>query len=339
MALGLLAWATSIHFSAAPLLLIAAGFIITTFRGNLKRLILALLPMLLICLTTSPSVLDWWDQHNHPRPKPDFVLKFEASMPPPLPWWERLNVAAKAVFITSSIEAVPGIEVAQPGIAAGAVLLDWWVLLVTGTGGLFLLWKLYRRPRPPSSYGVWQFGDLLLAWLILPIIIGGLLLHRVNAGYFFCSSPAVWLLPLYLRNSRWERLLGVIVVATVFGGSVAMDSALLRVIDRSEAMPGSYYIKYGNQLETIKYIVKSGVPPRHMSHMAGDWFGQSYAYLDQCVFKRKLGQASGYALLQDTDLRLGKQRLEMISRESSQWFGRVAVLLFPSKTTAEIWAE
>lgn len=341
--LAILAGGVSIHYSAATLFVVAAGFIFAAFRGQFKHLATVILPAALIFLTMIPSAADWWARSNRPAPKADYVQGFEAILPDPLPWYVRVPDSAASSVSNSTFEAVWGVQkILSDGVVGAVKGFDVVVLAIVLFSGGWTVFLIIKKRQGREAVSRLRFGTVLVVWILIPAVAAGLLVPRVNANYFLGCLPAGWLLPLLLPDMsgklrRWA-LLGV---ASVFVAGIVISCAILASIERVGMVPGPYYIPYGRQAQTVNYLNLKGVKPGHLTHLSGGWFQKSYDYIHRNVVNEagnRTGSSNAFALIEDKNLWPEKpDKLQVFWNEKPAEFEDVGVLIFPSRGAAEIF--
>jgi len=330
-ALAMLALATTVHYSAAPLLAIVVAILFWRLRRSFPILLKASVPGVLILLTVVPSAIDWYDTRTNPRPKEDFVLKYESVVPPPLPWWLRTQMSAAGVVSVSSVDAVHGIESVTP-FAMPLRIYD-WTLMFALWGGLAALLH-YSISHKSRAYQT-LFPKVLLLMLILPVVLGSMLIERVNMGYFIGSMPLVWLLVVFLPE-RGKILWQFVIIIALIGG-VAANVHFLQLISNVSFLNGSYYIPFKDQVKTAAYIAENRVKPGNLHHVEGGWFQHSYDYLHRYVTPPQKPVTSAYAVMDDLRLTDNPPRVDFFLSTNPTRFDEVVVTIFPSRGPAEIF--
>lgn len=342
--LAILAWGVSIHYSAAPLFVVAIGFLVAAFRGQLKLLAVALAPAAVIFATMIPSALDWWARASQPAPKADYVQDFEAILPDPLPWYVRVPDSAVASVSNSSFEAVWGMrDLISHGAVAFVKVYDFLVLAIVLVSGAWAMALILKKGRGLSMDFRHRIGGVLLLWILVPAVAAGLLVPRINAAYFLGCLPAGWLLPLVLPAlKRQPRRVGVVGIAGFLLAGAFISYVFLAAIAREGLVPGPYYIPYGRQAQAVEYINSRGVAPGRLSHLSGGWFQHSYDFIHKNVSRETDGASqrdNAFALIEDKNLWPEKpDKLQVFWKEKPVEFGDVGVLIFSSRGAAEIFA-
>lgn len=345
--LGLLAWGISVHFSAGPLFLVALCAVVTGFTRSVRKVVMILIPTVLIGLTILPSFLAGINQMRNPAPKPDFAEAYEAVLPDPLPWWARVSDSALYAISNNSFEALIGMDTLLPSSAVYFTnAYDLIVLCLVLAGVAFVLvglWSNRREGRAtPNLERRHRFLLVLLAMLVLPVLMGGLLVKRVNAGYFPGCLPVGWLMVIALPTfvGRWNHLARVLGLYVMAGGA-AIFLMFFEVIRRADTGPGSYYITYRAQAKVVEYLNANGVAKGQFNHLAGDWYGRSYRYIhDHVLTDVAPAEGKPYAIMEDQATIPGKNaHVEFFWGRNPAEFGTVGVLIFPSRGPAEIFSR
>ncbi len=343
--LAVLAWGISIHFSAAPLCFMAAGFLLVGFRTRLTYLVPALIPAALIFATMVPSGVNWWMRSNNPAPKADYVRDFETILPDPLPWYVRIPDSVVASLSNSSIEPVWGIQDHLSRTVLSVIkCYDLSVLcLLLLSAGYAFFW-IFRRKSQSTADSWRKFSVVLVSCVVIPAVTAGFFVERVNASYFLGTLPVGWLLPLLLPSfGNRVRRYTIPIVISVFAGGLLIYGILMASIAKHQLVSGPYYIPYGMQAKTIAYINVNKVGLGSLNHLSGGWFQRSYDYIHK-YGRSEAGpmvlNGQAFALIEDKNLWPEKpEKLKIFWNENPAQFGDVGVLVFQAQDAAERFAN
>lgn len=344
-ALGLLAWAVSVHYGAGIVLVIAAAALWRLFRQSQRRgKGILLLPAALVCLTVLPSFADFMHRLSNPLPKPDYVLQYEARLPDPLPFWVRVTDAASASLLNSTL-AVPVLDVSLPGESR------WWVrgydvvialLLVAGL--VFCLRKMLSQ-KSPDRDDQKTVAALVLIWITLPALIAGIFLDWVQPSYFAASLPAGWLMLLYLPEVSAERRIMQVLPYAVAGiiavGGAGVTLKFNQVVAASDVVAANYYIPYHLQTRIADSIRSEDVSGDRVWHLSTPTFDTVYGYLVDCgVTEKSSGSAEKYVVMEDRFyVEKYPNRLAFLLESEAEQVGPELVKTFPSRGAAEIFRQ
>lgn len=353
-AVGMTLLATTVHLSGAAYVVVTAGilYVGTTWKHfPLPRLWETTIVALLFLLAVSPSLSDWNDRRAHPRPKPEHILQFESRMPPPKNIIGRLHDSLAGLFDPfASLAATSGIDkqLATPPVRAavgGDALLV--LLSLVGIATAFLaLRKPAKVGAPPDSRT--PIVAILLIWLFAPILIGAVLIPRVNGSYFAPALPAMLLLggfamtavPSRLTSLFAPALLSVIVILYYCWYFVACIAA----VNNSRYVAGVYYIPLCEQQQLVDKLSDRQVALTNYVHLSGNWFQRSYDYIYKTMKSATANHPSTketrYAIVEDVLLRQRQAaRTDFFKRNITFSQGNVGVAVFDSPGKANDFAE
>lgn len=339
IALTLLAFGTSVHFSAALHFLIAAVVLLWPIK-NLKRILTILILPASVFATMLPSVFDYAAlKLGPPKEQPQFAAHFAGLLPEPLPLWQRLPDTFTPLLFPDNFETVYGSinELTFPAkgfLKASNITLG----VLFGAGFLVLIVYTLRSESHPSRTLI---DKHLLLWFLLPLVIGCTLLSSVNPTYFSASWFAPPLFAAFLFNrikSTKVNVLGILATGILGIILTASTALLFHHINKEKFIAGPYYIPYKYQRETIKILESESIRNRRFEHLSGTVFQHSYDYIAVHVAKLSQPKADDrkYALLQDINI-LSDQptRKELFINSSPQFVNSVGVLITPTLTDAQ----
>ena len=359
--LGVLALAVLVHpASALWLVMMAVWFVVLARRRVLSAPTLlrgAMVSLIPAGFALLPSILDWWARRGTPLDaQPEFVRKFVANMPAPSPVWERMQQSlASVVEPMASGGPLGGLGYLftqqQRTLSRG---LDFLFLAMVGVGIALVVWGLVqwvgkaRRRESNAPFGSQEF--LLLLWLALPAVVGGALVSHPNWTYFALGIPALFLLagvPVsrLVEGGRQRTAWGVAIAAMVIGsvGFGTQHVICMRLVERTDVVPGPYYIALKNQRELACRLAAAGVGAGRLDHLSGPWYERSLSYLlTACVDEvraRKtdaVAPSTRFAVVEDLVLRASNPAQAEWLRSNADFFvGTLGVKLFDDDRAEE----
>ncbi|PKO16211.1 hypothetical protein CVU37_11345 [candidate division BRC1 bacterium HGW-BRC1-1] len=300
--LGMIALAVLVHpASALWLIMMSAWFVWLARRRDLSGGALlrgAMLSFIPFGSALLPSASDWWARRGTPlEAQPDFVRNFVEKIPPPDPVWQRMQESLASVFEPfASGGPLGGLGfLLTEEQRTWSHVLDFLFLAMGGVGVALVAWGVAqwvaKALRRESASHFRSQELLLLLWLALPAVVGGALVSHPNSTYFALGMPALFLLaglPVsrLVEAGRDGLALRVAIFAAIIGGAgyATQHVNCMRIVDRTEVVPGPYYIALKVQRELACRLAEAGVGHGRLDHLSGSWYERSLSYLlSACV--------------------------------------------------------
>ena len=180
---------------------------------------------------------------------------------------------------------------------------------------------------------------VLLAWFLIPPLVGAVLAQRINATYFALGSPALLIsagvtvraTSEKFAHSKWMRFGALSTMVTICVVYAWFHLDFVSSVDRTRFVNSQYYIPLVNQNNLALSLAKNGVNARRLRHLSGDWYQRPYEYL---LFEspESTTEANQYhwAVIEDLNLRKKQPgRAQFFQSAAKQWEGKTGIVFFP----------
>lgn len=346
LSLGLIAFATSVHFSA--ILYIFLAIIPLKQRiGPWKNFKIPAIISAIIFATMLPAVFDYISMKTGaPRKQPDYAAQFTSILPEPLPIWVRLPDTFRSVVFPTNQDILLGNENKLTTLEHLLILSSDRIIIIFNSLGLASLVLISAQHIKQKMRN--ELSTQLSAWLFLPILIGCLLVSFANSTYFATIWFIAPLLILFMfsifEKSRHKTVLNITASVIALSTVLIFTTATLSIqqhIAREKYVAGPYYIPFKYQLQTVQTLKNEGISRPRYNHLSGEWFQHSYDYIATELIKLppQSAQDKKIAFMDDLNmLTFQPHRKEYLMNSNPIFINSLAMVINPSEDHARVFA-